>query len=173
MLTKDNDNSLPFKEKDRTCPELVEGVGMGFANIRRLVPILLFAACMTATAAFAGSPEPEAVRKAYTKAEKTCKQIERDHEKMKGEHKLMFKAWQEKSSPLLTEDEEVITECNTTRSALKDVIEQIDKTVSDDSVKEALSDDFEKIQHIMEDVTARHKTLREKHERLFHEMMGH
>src|SRR3989304_554340 len=61
MLTKDNDNNLPFKEKDRACPELVEGVGMGFANIRRLVPILLFAACMTATAAFAGSPEPASV----------------------------------------------------------------------------------------------------------------
>jgi len=49
-----------------------------------LALFLLFVTGMTATAALAGSPEPEAVRKAYTKAEKTCKQIERDHEKMKG-----------------------------------------------------------------------------------------
>ena len=124
-------------------------------NKRNGVLILLVAACMTATAAFAGSPEPEAVRKANKKAEKTCKQIERDNEKMKGEHKLMFKAWQEKSRPLLKEDEEVLTECKNTL------------------LDETLFNDYEKIQSIMEDIAGRHKTLREKHERLFHEMMGH
>ncbi len=124
-------------------------------NNKKGALMLLFAACMTATVAFAGSPEPEAVRKAYKKAEKTCKQIERDHEKMKGEHKLMFKAWQEKSSPLLKEDEEVLTECKNTL------------------LEETLFNDYEKIQGIMEDIAGRHKALREKHERLFHEMMGH
>ena len=142
-------------------------------NKRNGVLMLLFAACMTATVAFAGSPEPEAVRKAYTKAEKSCKQMERDHEKMKGEHKLMFKAWQEKSSPLLTEDEEVLTECKTTLSALKDITEQLDKAVSDDPLKETLFNDYEKIQSIMEDIAGRHKTLRKEHDKLFHEMMGH
>jgi len=138
-----------------------------------IVLLLIFVAGMMSTVVLAGSPEPEAVRKAYTKAEKSCKQMERDHEKMKGEHKLMFKAWQEKSSPLLTEDEEVLTECKTTLSALKDITEQLDKAVSDDPLKETLFNDYEKIQSIMEDIAGRHKTLRKEHDKLFHEMMGH
>lgn len=165
MHKKDNKNTLPFKGRD--------GVGMGFTCITLLVLFLLFVTGMTATVAHAGSPEPKAVSKAYTKAEKTCKQIERDHEKMIGEHKLMFKAWQEKSRPLLTEDEEVLAECNNTLSALKDIAKQLDKAVSDDQLKENLFNDYEKIQSIMKDIAGRHKTLREKHERLFHEMMGH
>ena len=143
--------------------------------INRIFPVIfiMMFASITAQTAHAGSLEPESAMKAYTKAEKTCKQMERDHEKMKGEHKLMFKAWREKSSPLLTEDEEALTECKTTLSALKDITEQLDKAVSDDPLKETLFNDYEKIQSIMEDITIRHKTLREKHERLFHEMMGH
>ena len=149
MLTKDNKNTLP------------------------LFLFLLFAIFITSTAVLADSPDPETVTKTYTKAEKTCKQMERDHDKMKGEHKLMFKAWQEKSIPLLTEDEEVLTECKSTLSALKDITEQFDKIVADDPLKETLLNDYEKIEINMADITGRHKTLREKHERLFHEMMGH
>ena len=149
MLTKDNKNTLP------------------------LFLFLLFAIFITSTAVLADSPDPETVTKTYTKAEKTCKQMLRDHEKMKGEHKLMFKAWQEKSIPLLTEDEEVLAECKKTLSPLKDIAEQLDKIASDDPLKETLFNDYDKRQSIMEDIKGRHKTLREKHERLFHEMMGH
>src|SRR3990172_11077764 len=145
MLTKDNKNTLP------------------------LFLFLLFAIFITSTAVLAGSPDPETVTKTYTKAEKTCKQMQRNHEEMKGEHNLMFKAWQEKSSPLLTEDEEVLTECKTTLSALKDITEQLDKAVSDDPLKETLFNDYEKIQSIMEDIAGRHKTLRKEHDKLFHE----
>ena len=162
---KDDDNPLPFKGRDR--------VGMGLSGITLLVLFLLFAAGMTATVTLAGSPEREAVKKAYTKAEKNCKQIERDHEKMQGEHKLMFKAWQEKVEPVLTEDEEVLAECKKTLSDLKDIAEQLDKIAFDDPLKETLFNDYDKRQSIMEDIKGRHKTLREKHERLFHEMMGH
>ena len=130
-------------------------------------------AYVTAQTVHAGSLESESAINAYKKAEKTCKQMERDHDKMKGEHKLMFKAWQEKSIPLLTEHEEVLTQCKTTLSALKDIAEQLGKIVDDDPLKETLFNDYEKIQNIMKDITGRHKTLREKHERLFHEMMGH
>ena len=165
MLTKDNKNTLPFKGRD--------GVGMGPSGTTLLALFLLFAIFITSKAVLAGSPDPETVTKTYTKAEKTCKQMQRNHEKMKGEHNLMFKAWQEKSSPLLTEDEEVLTECKTTLSALKDIAEQLGKIVADDPLKETLFNDYDKRQSIMEDVTGRHKTLREKHERLFHEMMGH
>lgn len=140
-------------------------------GIKLSVLILLFATCITT--AFAGSPEPEAVRKAYTKAEKTCKQIERDYHQMNGEHNLMFRTWQEKSVLLLTEDEAVLTECNAALSAFKEITEQLDKTVSDDSLKEKLFSDYEKIQSIMDNIAGRHKALRKKHERLFHEMMGH
>lgn len=149
MLTKDNKNTIP------------------------LFLFLLFAICITSTTVLAGSPDPETVTKTYTKAEKNCKQMERDHEKMKGEHKLMFKAWQEKSSPLLTEHDEVLAECKKTLLALKDIAEQLDKIASDDPLKETLINDYEKIQNNMADINGRHKTLREKHERLFHEMMGH
>ncbi len=160
--------------RDRACPRSINrGVGMGFPGTTLLVLFLLFVAGMTATVALAGSPEPETVMKAYTKAEKTCKQMERDHANMKGEHELMFTAWKKKSSPLLTEDEEVLTECKTILSALKDITEQLDKIVSDDPLKETLLNDYKKIQSNMEDITGRHKTLREKHERLFHDMMGH
>ena len=149
MLTKDNKNTLP------------------------LFLFIFFAIFITSTSVLADIPDPEAVTKTYTKAEKTCKQMQRNHEKMKGEHKLMFKAWQEKSIPLLTEHEEVLTQCKTTLSALKDIAEQLGKIVDDDPLKETLLNDYEKIQNIMKDITGRHKTLREKHERLFHEMMGH
>ena len=141
--------------------------------MNKLVLFLLFSVFITSTAVLAGSPDRDAAAKRYTKAEKTCKQMERDHDKMKGEHKLMFKAWQEKSRPLLTEDEEALTECNSTLSALKDISEQLDTIVADDPLKEALLNDYEKIQSMMKDIAGRHKTLREKHERLFHEMMGH
>src|SRR3989304_6686999 len=89
--------------------------------INRIFPVIfiMMFASITAQTAHAGSLEPESAMKAYTKAEKSCKQMERDHEKMKGEHKLMFKAWQGKSIPLLTEDEEVVTECKSTPSALR------------------------------------------------------
>ncbi len=149
MLTKDNKKTLP------------------------LFLFLFFVIFITSTSVIADTPDPEAVTKTYTKAEKTCKQMERDHNKMKGEHKLMFRAWQEKSSPLLTEHEEVLTQCKITLSALKDIAEQLGKIVADDPLKETLLNDYEKIQGIMENITGRHKTLREKHERLFHEMMGH
>ena len=162
---KDDENTLPFKGRD--------GVGMGLSGITLLVMFLLFAICTTSTAVLADSPDTETVKKTYTKAEKTCKQAARDHEKMQGEHKLMFKAWQEKSRPLLTEDEEVLADCNNTLSALKDITEQLDTIVADDPLKEALLNDYEKIQSMMKDIAGRHKTLREKHERLFHEMMGH
>lgn len=144
-----------------------------FTGATLLVLFLLFAIFIASTAVLAGSPDPETLTKTYTKAEKTCKQMERDHEKMQGEHKLMFKAWQEKSIPLLTEHEEVLTECKKTLSALKDIAEQLDKIASDDPLKETLFNDYEKIQNNMADISGRHKTLREKHERLFHEMMGH
>ncbi len=138
-----------------------------------LVMLLIFVAGMTATAALAGSPEPESAMKAYKKAEKTCKQMERDNEKMKGEHKLMFRAWQEKSSPLLTEDEAVLTECKTAVSTLKEISEKLEKTGSNDPLKETLTNDYEKIQGVIEKITNRHKSLRKEHDKLFHEMMGH
>ena len=141
--------------------------------MNKLILFMLCSIFITSATVLAGTPKPEAVKKAYTKAEKTCKQIAGDHDKMQGEHKLMFKAWQEKSRPLLTEDEEVLTECNSTLSALKDISEQLDTIVADDPLKEALLNDYEKIQSMMKDIAGRHKTLREKHERLFHEMMGH
>lgn len=124
---------------------------------KRIFPVIfiMMFAYVTAQTVHASSLESESAINAYKKAEKTCKQMERDHEKMKGEHKLMFKAWQEKSSPLLKEDEEVLTECKNTL------------------LDETLFNDYEKIQSIMEVIAGRHKTLREKHERLFHEMMGH
>ncbi len=140
--------------------------------MNKLILFLMISASVTSIA-FAGSIEPEGVKKAYTKAEKTCKQMDSDHNKMKGEHKLMFKAWQEKSSPLLTEDEGVLIECKTTLSALKDLNEQIDKAVSDDPAKEKLINDYEKKLSLMDDIAGRHKAIRERHERLFHEMMGH
>ncbi len=141
----------------------------------RIFPVIfiMMFAYVTAQTVHAGSLESESAINAYKKAEKTCKQMERDHDKMKGEHKLMFRAWQEKSRPLLTEDEEVLTECNSTLSALKDISEQLDTIAADDPLKEALLNDYEKIQSMMKDIAGRHKTLREKHERLFHEMMGH
>ncbi|MCC7202002.1 MAG: hypothetical protein IT393_04970 [Nitrospirae bacterium] len=145
--------------------------GQSFKTL--IVMLLIFLSGMTATVSLAGSPEPEAAARALKRAEKTCKQLEVDHEKMKGEHQLMFKAWQEKSSPLLTEDEKVFAECRTTFSALKEITEQISTAVSDDPANEKLINDYEKMQSIMEDISVRHKTLREKHERLFHEMMGH
>ncbi len=137
------------------------------------VMLLIFVAGMTATVTLAGSPEPEAVMKAYKNGEKSCKQMERDHEKMKGEHELMFKAWKEKSSPLLIEDEELLTECKTAVSPLKEISEKLEKTGSNDPLKETLTNDYEKIQGVIEKITNRHKSLRKEHDKLFHEMMGH
>ena len=138
-----------------------------------IVMLFIFLAGTMATAALAGSPEPDAVMKIYKKAEKTCKQMEQDHVNMKGEHELMFRAWKEKSSPLLTEDEEVIEECKTSLAALKEITEKLEKTVSDDLLKDTLVSDYEKMQGVMEKITIRHKALRKNHEQLFHEMMGH
>ncbi len=136
----------------------------GHSCKKLIVMLLIFLAGIMATSALAGLPEPDAVMKTYKKAEKTCKQMEQDHANMKGEHELMFKAWKEKSAPLLTEDEEVIEECKTSLAALKEISEKLDKTVVSD---------YEKIQGVMEKITIRHKALRQNHEQLFHEMMGH
>ena len=143
--------------------------------INRIFPVIfiMMFASITAQTAHAGSLEPESAMKAYTKAEKTCKQLERDHEKMKGEHELMFKAWKEKSSPLLIEDEELLTECKTAVSTLKEISEKLEKTGSNDPLKETLTNDYEKIQGVIEKITNRHKSLRKEHDKLFHEMMGH
>lgn len=148
------------------------GKGKG-VTIRTLFMLITFITGITAGVAFAGTQDPNAVIKTYKRTEKTCKQMERDHKNMQGEHKLMFKAWQEKSAPLLTEHEKVIAECRNTLSSLKSMSNQLDKTVSDSKLIETLFNDYEKIQDAMEDITVHHKTLREKHERLFHEMMGH
>ena len=33
-LTKDDENTPPYKWRERACPELVSGVGMGFSGER-------------------------------------------------------------------------------------------------------------------------------------------
>src|SRR3989337_2961784 len=120
--------------------------------MNKLILFMLCSIFITSATVLAGTPEPEAVKKAYTKAEKTCKQIARDHDKMQGEHKLMFRAWQEKSSPLITEGEEGLADCNNTLSALKDITEKLNTIVADDPLKETLLNDYENIQSKMKDI---------------------
>lgn len=139
----------------------------------KLIILLIFGAYMTASIVLAGSPEPEALIKAYNKGEKTCKQMERDHKNMKGEHELMFSAWKEKSAPLLAEDEEVLAECKNAVSTLKEMSEKIKKDGSNDPLTETLTINYEKIQAVLERISSRHKSLRKDHDKLFHEMMGH
>lgn len=145
--------------------------GQSFKTL--IVILLIFLSGMTATASFAGLPGPEAVSKAFKKAEKTCKQMEQDHANMKGEHELMFKAWKEKSAPLLSEDEGVIEECKSALANLKEISDEIIKATSDDPLRDTIVNNYEKIQSIIKDISARHRKLTENHERQFHEMMGH
>ena len=104
---------------------------------------------------------------AYKSGVKTCKQIEQGHEHMKGQHELMFKAWQEKSKPLLTEDEKLISDCNEALLTFKQVLEIAENKT------EAPSADYEKIHDRFRMIVTRHKNLKDEHESFFHEMMGH
>ena len=149
-------------------------------NSLRILPVvfLMLGVCMTASVAPADPLEPQTVLNAYKSGEKSCKQIERDYEKMKGQYEMMFKSWQEKSIPLLTEDKELLTKCKDSISTLNKMLEEIEKTGPNDPESEkdklgALKIQYEKIQNVIKTIMTRHKSLEEEHERIFHEMMGH
>lgn len=119
---------------------------------------IIFIIAVTVSITFADLLEPQIILKAYKSGEKICKQIALEHEGMRGQHEIMFKSWQEKSAPFLSEDEETLKKCNETVLLLKQIREKID---------------YEKNQEIIRMVVSRHRRLKEEHETLFHEMMGH
>jgi len=148
----------------------VKRVIVGFATI--------FAIVVMISSVHAGSFEPEEVLKGYKSAVKSCKQIEREHENMKGQHELMFKAWKDKSEPLLTESGELNTKCHDAIQSLKEISGEVEKS-SHDSLSygedklTSLSEKYEKAQSLIKNIIIQHRDLREEHEKFFHEMMGH
>ena len=143
-----------------------------------LVLLLIFVAGVIASIAHAGSMEPEAVEKTYKKTEKTCKQMERDHTNMKGQHELMFKSWQEKSVPILSEDKKLIGMCQDSVLKLKLVLDKFEKAGHDellleDDKQQNVIEDYKKLQSMIEMINTLHKKLKEDHGRIFHDMMGH
>ena len=138
-----------------------------------LIALLMFLTVMTASGTHAAPLEPQAVLKTYKAGGKSCKQIEQDHERMRGQHELMFTAWKEKSLPLLTEDKELLTSCNDALLALQEIVEKQENRDDSSPSPEVLTADYEKTRNLIGTTITRHKILREKHERIFHEMMGH
>lgn len=143
---------------------------VGFASI--------FAIVVTISSIHAGSFEPKEVLRGYKSGVKNCKQIERDYRNMKGQYEIMFKAWKEKSEPLLTESIELITKCHDAVQSLKEISEKMEKTIQDDlSYRDdelmSLSNDYEKAQSLIKRIVIQHRDLREEHEKIFHDMMGH
>ncbi len=120
---------------------------------------------------------------AYKTEEKACKKMAHEHENMEGWHKLMFKAWQEKSQPILKEDEGLSASCQEAVLTLKDISEKITETerksispnesIKDEDKQTDLMVEYEKAMNMITMIVLRHKTLKEKHEELFHSMMGH
>lgn len=137
------------------------------------VVVFIFLTGLTISIVHAGPLEPQVVLKAFKAGGKTCKQIERDYEKMKGQHEMMFTAWKEKSLPVLTEDNELLAHCNDAIRTLKEILEKNENTYDSGPSSEILKADYEKAMNLIGTTITRHKTLRDEHERFFHEMMGH
>ena len=145
---------------------------------RIMLVVVIIMIGLTTRVTLTGTLALETVLKAYKSGERTCKQIEREYKNMKGQHELMFKSWQEKSIPLLTEDKEILTPCQDTILTFKNISEKIEeinhnRLSSEEDKQTDLIVEYEKVRNMMQLITSRHKSLREKHEEIFHNMMGH